>query len=143
MDVIAKIDRTLLDNELRSLVRFHLFRDSDRALYKPKYKIKIDDSNLYFVIREPFYAISYDDTNRKFILVSETHIFEIERFTNSTLSIRSSNCMDPYKWHAFTSYLNPKTFARINAIYEACLKESKIYNYEEGAYNYEKYVKQI
>ena len=87
--------------------------------------------------------IPYDDTNRKFILISETHILEIERFTNSTLSIRSANCMDPYKWHTFTAYSNPKTFTRIHTIYEACLKESKNYNYEEGAYNYEKYVKSL
>lgn len=143
MDIIAKIDRTLLDNELRSLVRFRMHRDSDRAIYNPKYKIEIYDSNPYFIIREPWYAIPYDDTNRKFILVNETHVLEIERFTNSTLSIRSSNCMDPYKWHTFISYSNPKMFARIHTIYEACLKEAKNYNYEEGAYNYEKYVKQI
>lgn len=143
MDILAKIDRTLLDNELRNLVRFRMSRDSDRALFKPTYKIEIDDSRPYFIMREMFYVISYDDTNRKFILISETHVLEIERFTHSTLSIRSSNCMDPYKWHTFTSYSNPKTFARINTIYEACLKESKNYNYEEGAYNYEKYVKSL
>lgn len=143
MDILAKIDRTLLDSELRNIVRFCMFRDSDRALYNPKYKIKIDDSRPYFIIRGPWYAISYDDTNRKFILVSETHVLEIERFTHSMLSIRSANCMDPYKWHTFTSYSNPKIFSRIHTLYEACLKESKNYNYEEGAYNYDKYVKSI
>lgn len=35
MDIIAKIDRTLLDNELRNLVRFRMSRDSDRDLFKP------------------------------------------------------------------------------------------------------------
>lgn len=29
MDILAKIDRTLLDNELRNLVRFRMSRDSD------------------------------------------------------------------------------------------------------------------
>lgn len=143
MDILAKVDRTLLDNELHNFVRFLVFRESDKALFNPTYKIKIDSSAPYFSMRGSFYAIPYDDTNRKFILISETHVLEIERFTNSTLSIRSSNCMDPYKWHTFTSYSNPKTFARINTIYEACLKESKNYNYEEGAYNYEKYVKSL
>lgn len=143
MDVIAKIDRTLLDNELRSLVRFLVFRESDKALFNPAYKIKIDSTAPYFTIRGSFYAIPHDDTNRKFILVNDQHIFEIERFTNSTLSIRSSNCMDPYKWHTFTSYSNPKTFARINTLYELCVKDSKNYNYEEGSYNYEKYVKSL
>lgn len=143
MDVIAKIDRTLLDNELRNLVRFRMSRDSDRALFKPTYKIEIDDSCPYFIIRELFFVVPYDDTNRKFILISETHVLEIERFTNNTLSIRSANCMDPYKWHTFTSYSNPKTFTRIHTIYEACLKEYKNYNYEEGSYNYEKYVKSL
>ena len=33
MDILAKIDRTLLDNELRNLVRFRMSRDSDRALF--------------------------------------------------------------------------------------------------------------
>lgn len=33
MDILAKIDRTLLDNELRSLVRFLVFRESDKALF--------------------------------------------------------------------------------------------------------------
>ena len=143
MDTLAKIDRFLLANELRNLVRFRMYRDSDRAIYNPKYKIEIDDSNPYFIICEPWYAIPYDDTNRKFILVSETHVLEIERFTHSTLSIRSSNCMDTYKWHTFTSYSNPKMFSRIHTLYEACLKESKNYNYEEGSYNYEKYVREI
>ncbi len=143
MDILAKIDRTLLDNELRSIIRFAVFRESDRAIYNPKYKIEIDDSSPYFVIREQWHAISYDDTNRKFIFVSGTHVLEIERFTNSTLSIRSSNCMDPYKWHTFTSYSNPKIFSRIHTLYELCVKDSKNYNYEEGVYNYEKYVREI
>ena len=44
MDIIAKIDRTLLGNELRSIIRFAVFRESDRALFNPTYKIKINDS---------------------------------------------------------------------------------------------------
>lgn len=60
MDIIAKIDRTLLDNELHNLVRFCISRDSDRALFKPTYKIEIDDSCPYFIIREIFcYAGGY------------------------------------------------------------------------------------
>lgn len=89
MDVIAKIDRTLLDNELRSIIRFTVFRESDRALFNPTYKIKIDNNLLYFTLGISFYAIPHDDTNRKFIIVSDKHVLEIERFTNSTLSIRS------------------------------------------------------
>lgn len=143
MDVIAKIDRTLLDTELRSIIRFAVFRESDRVLFNPTYKIKIDDNYPYSILGGSFYAIPHDDTNRKFILVSDLHVLEIERFTNNTLSIRSSNCMDPYKWHTFTSYSNPTMFTRINIIYECCLKESKNYNYEEGTYNYEKYVKSL
>lgn len=143
MDILAKIDRTLLDNELRDILRFHVFRESDRALFNPTYKIKIDNNLLYFTLGISFYAIPHDDTNRKFIMVSDKHVLEIERFTNSTLSIRSANCMDPYKWHTFTSYSNPKMFSRIESLYKACLKESKSYNYEEGAYNYEKYVREI
>ena len=54
MDILAKIDRTLLDNELHNLVRFRMSRDSDRALFKPTYKIEIDDSCPYFIIREMF-----------------------------------------------------------------------------------------
>lgn len=69
MDIIAKIDRTLLDAELRNLVRFLVFRESDKVLFNPTYKI--------------------------------------------------------------------------NTLYELCVKDSKNYNYEEGTYNYEKYVKQI
>lgn len=143
MDIIAKIDRTLLDNELRSIIRFAVFRESDRALFNPTYKIKIDDNYPYSTLGGSFYAIPYDDTNRKFILVSDLHVLEIERFTNNTLSIRSLNCMDPYKWHTFTSYSNPKIFSRIHTLYELCVKDSKNYNYEEGAYNYEKYVREI
>lgn len=143
MDIIAKIDRTLLDNELRSIIRFAVFRESDGALFNPTYKIKIDDNYPYSTLGGSFYVIPYDDTNRKFILVSDLHVLEIERFTNSTLSIRSSNCMDPYKWHTFTSYSNPKILSRIHTLYELCVKDSKNYNYEEGTYNYEKYVKQI
>ena len=105
MDILAKIDRTLLDNELRNLVRFRMSRDSDRALFKPTYKIEIDDSCPYFIIREIFYVIPYDDTNRKFILISETHALEIERFTHSTLSIRSSNCMDPSLYKLFLTII--------------------------------------
>lgn len=41
MDIIAKIDRTLLDNELRSIIRFAVFRESDRALFNPTYHISI------------------------------------------------------------------------------------------------------
>lgn len=48
MDVLAKIDRTLLDNELRNLVRFRMSRDSDRALFKPTYKIEIDVCEVIF-----------------------------------------------------------------------------------------------
>lgn len=33
MDILAKIDRTLLDNELRSIIRFAVFRESDGALF--------------------------------------------------------------------------------------------------------------
>lgn len=33
MDIISKIDRTLLDNELRSIIRFAVFRESDKALF--------------------------------------------------------------------------------------------------------------
>lgn len=140
MDIIAKIDRKLLDNELHNIIRFSVFRESDHDLFNPTYKIKIDNN---FTLGISFYTIPYDDTNRKFIVVSDEHVLEIERFTSNTLSIRSSNCVDPYKWHTFTSYSNPKIFSRINAIYKACLKESKSYHYEEGAYNYEKYVKEI
>lgn len=132
-----------MDNELRDILRFHVFQESDCALVNPTYKIIIDSNFQYFTLGISFYAIPYDDTNRKFILVNDTHIIEIERFTNSTLSIRSANCMDPYKWHTFTSYSNPKIFSRINMLYKACVKESKNYNYEEGVYNYEKYVKSI
>lgn len=143
MDIIAKIDRTLLDNELRNMVRFPVFIESDKALVNATYKIKIDNGYPYFTLGASFHAIPYDDTNRKFILVSDLHILEIERFTNSTLSIRSLNCMDPYKWHTFTSYSNPKIFSRIHALYDLCVKDSKNYKYEEGAYNYEKYVKSL
>lgn len=79
MDILAKIDRTLLDNELHNLVRFRMSRDSDRALFKPTYKIEIDDSCPYFIMRERFYVIPYDDTNRKFILISETHAWRAAR----------------------------------------------------------------
>lgn len=143
MDIIAKIDRTLLDNELRNMVRFPVFIESDKALVNATYKIKIDNGYPYFTLGASFHAIPYDDTNRKFILVNDTHVMEIELSTNDTFSIRSSNCIDPYKWHAFTSYLDPKTFYRIHVLYEACLKDSKNYHYEEGAYNYEKYVKSL
>lgn len=143
MDTLVKIDRFLLDNELRNIVRFPVFRESDKALFNATYKIKIDNGYPYFTLGASFHAIPHDDTNRKFILVSDLHVLEIERFTNSTLSIRSSNCIDPYKWHTFTSYSNPKIFSRIHTLYEACIKESKNYNYEEGSYNYEKYVKEI
>lgn len=143
MDILAKIDRKLLDNELRSILGFPVFRESDHAMFNPTYKIKIDSNFKYFTLGVSFYAIPYDDTNRKFIVVSDTHVFELERFTHNTLSIRSSNCMDPYKWHTFTPYSNPKIFSRISTLYEACLKESKSYNYEEGSYNYEKYVKEL
>lgn len=143
MDILAEIDKTLLDNELRNIVRFRVFRDSDRALYNPTYKIEIDTNCPIFTLGVSFYAIPYDDTNRKFILVNDAHVMEIELSTNDTFSIRSSNCIDPYKWHAFTSYLDPKTFYRIHVLYEACLKDSKNYHYEEGVYNYEKYVKSL
>ena len=143
MDIIAKIDRTLLDNELRSIIRFAVFRESDKALFNPTYKIKIDSTAPYFTIRGSFYAIPHDDTNRNFILVNDAHVMEIELSTNDTFSIRSSNCIDPYKWHTFTSYSNPKIFSRIHTLYELCVKDSKNYRYEEGAYNYEKYVKSL
>ena len=88
MDTLVKIDRFLLDNELRNMVRFPVFRESDKALFNATYKIKIDNGYPYFTLGAAFHAIPYDDTNRKFILVSDLHVLEIERFTNSTLSIR-------------------------------------------------------
>lgn len=31
MDILEEIDKTLLENELRNIVRFRVFRDSDRS----------------------------------------------------------------------------------------------------------------
>lgn len=45
MDILAKIDRTLLDSELRSIIRFAVFRESDKALFNPTYKIKMEIKN--------------------------------------------------------------------------------------------------
>lgn len=47
MDILAKIDRTLLDSKLRSIIRFAVFRESDKVLFNPAYKIKIDDNYPY------------------------------------------------------------------------------------------------
>ena len=85
MDILAKIDRKLLDNELRSIIRFAVFRESDNALFNPTYKIKIDSNFKYFTLGVSFYAIPYDDTNRKFIVVSDTHVFELERLIKRIL----------------------------------------------------------
>ena len=147
MDILKQLDRQLLMTEIYDIVRFNL--DVKRGYgYNPiNTKISLLRKDPHISFRLPVYVIPYDDSNRKFIILNDSRVIEIERITNNTHSIRLSICMDPYKWHTFTSYSNPSMFDRLKAIYNYCIKElSETYknvNYAEGAYNYEKYVKSI
>lgn len=116
MDVIAKIDRTLLDNELRSIIRFAVFRESDRALFNPTYKIKIDDNYPYSTLGGSFYAIPYDDTNRKFKVVYKgTQIYYRDRvfFSIDTLFLYA---FCHWLFHLFLADLDYQNRTRIEEV---------------------------
>lgn len=93
MDVLAKIDRTLLDNELRNMVRFPVFRESDKALFNVTYKIRIDNGYPCFTLGAAFHAIPYDDTNRKFQMMIEKlkPILSISEVVEILSSLRMSS----------------------------------------------------
>ena len=119
MDILSRLDRQLLKTELYNIVRFKLELDS---VFKQPSKINFSNNIPFVSFELPVFIILYDDTNEKFIILNDFCVIEIERFTNSTISIRSSVCMDPYKWHMFTSYSNDRIFARLKSMYDRCIE---------------------
>lgn len=142
MDILSRLDRQLLKTELYNIVRFKFDFDS---IFSTNGKINFSNNIPFVSFELPVFIIPYDDTNKKFIILNDFRVIEIERFTNSTINIRSSVCVDPYKWHTFTSYANDRIFARLKAMHEHCIEWTSYdyRKYDEEDYNYEKYVKSM
>lgn len=149
MDILKRLDRQLLKNEIYDVVRFNIDIERGYGYIPNPTKISLLHKEAHISFKFPVCVIPYtnDNTNGKFIILTDSRVMEIERFTGNTMSIRSSVCMDPYKWHTFTVYSNPGMFKRITQLYIYCMREiSGSYmngNYAEGTYNYEKYVKEL